>query len=305
MVGGLREKVDAVIGRIAARQHGAVTREQLLAAGLTARMIDERISTGMLLPVHRGVYLLSWGPRSPLASEAAAVLACSPQALLSHRTAGRLWELPVATPYAIELTVVGRHRKSPKGLIVHSVSRLAASELRRHAGIPITSPSLTVLDLAALTAESALQAIVNEARVLRLLTEEELHATLRRHPRRAGARRVRKLLDSERGPRITRSEAERKALMVMRAHGIEPDDSDVQLGPYRMDFFFERELLAVEVDGYRYHGTPKRFVDDRRRMAYLASRGIQVFPLTWDDLHDGATRAMERLNSTLQQRGGR
>ena len=40
LVGGLRHKADAVIGRIAATQHGAVARHQLIAAGLTARMID-------------------------------------------------------------------------------------------------------------------------------------------------------------------------------------------------------------------------------------------------------------------------
>jgi very-short-patch-repair endonuclease len=289
-VGVLRAKVDAVIAELAVRQHGAVTRAQL------------RIRSGLLVPVHHGVYLVGLGPVPLLAHEAAAVLACGPHAMLSHRTAGPLWELPVKKPDEIELTVVGRHRKSPAGLHVHSIASLAPSELRRHDGVPITSPSLTVLDLAGLSSEKVLRAVVNEARVLKLVTDEELRATLRRHPRRAGARALRKLLDSELGLRITRSEAERKALEVMREHGIEPDASDFAIGPYRADFWFERERVVVEVDGYRYHGTPKRFVDDRRRSNYLASKGIQVFPLTWHDLGPGAARAMTLLSETLAER---
>ena len=298
----LREKVDAVIATLASRQHGAVTRAQLLSAGISRDMIASRIRSGLLLPVHPGVYLVGLGPVPPLGYEAAAVLACAPHALLGRRTAGHLWNLPVEPPETVELLVVGRYRKSPGGLTVHSISELAPSELRRHDGIPISSPSLTVLDLGALSSERELQAIVNEARVLRLVTDEELRATLRRHPRRAGARALGKLLDSENGPRITRSEAERKALDVMRKHGVEPDRSDVKLGPYRVDFLFERERVAVEVDGYRYHGTPRRFVEDRRRMNYLAARGIQVFPLTWHDLGPGAARAMRLLAATLTER---
>lgn len=118
----------------------------------------------------------------------------------------------------------------------------------------------------------------------------------------AAARDLAKLLASERGPRITRSTAERRALRAMRKYGVEPDASDFPIGPYRVDFWFERERLAVEVDGYRYHGTPKRFVDDRRRMAYLAARGIQTYPLTWHDLGPGSARAMKDLDRALEQR---
>jgi very-short-patch-repair endonuclease len=62
------------------------------------------------------------------------------------------------------------------------------------------------------------------------------------------------------------------------------------------------ERLVIEIDSYAYHSTPKRFVDDRRRMAYLASRSYQVFPLTWHDLHDGQDKAMRRLRATRRQR---
>jgi len=95
LVAVLREKVDLVIRRIAARQHGAVARAQLLAKGVTRHEIEARMRSSLLLPVHRGVYLVTYGPRASLALEAAAVLACRPSAMLSHRTVGHLMGIPV------------------------------------------------------------------------------------------------------------------------------------------------------------------------------------------------------------------
>jgi very-short-patch-repair endonuclease len=161
---------------------------------------------------------------------------------------------------------------------------------------------LTLLDLAGAEEPRRLAELLNEARVQRLVTDAQLHATLAAHPTRRGAKALRRLLASERGPRLTRSEAERIALEVMREHTLEPDESDHRVGPYRVDFFYRRERLVVEVDGYRYHSTRRRFVADRRRTAYLAARGIQVFPLTWDDLHAGSERAMADLERTLAER---
>jgi hypothetical protein len=44
------------IERLAAVQHGVVGRRQLLAVGLTSSMIETRIGTRLLVPLHRGVY---------------------------------------------------------------------------------------------------------------------------------------------------------------------------------------------------------------------------------------------------------
>jgi very-short-patch-repair endonuclease len=103
---------------------------------------------------------------------------------------------------------------------------------------------------------------------------------------------------------VTRSEAERRALMLMRRQGVEPDHSDYPIGRFRVDFYFAKERIAVEVDGFRYHATPDRFVHDRRRIAYLTARGIQVFPLTWEDVTDPAAgvEAIGRLQAALRAR---
>ena len=298
-------KLEAALADLARRRHGAVTRDELLALGFTPKMIESRIAMGHLVPVHSGVYLVGLGPPSPLAHQAAALLACRPSAVLAGCTAAGHWALPAIDDGRIHVAVVGRWRRSLDGVRVCAISALAPGELRYQSGLPIASPSLTLLDLAGTPGFTRLPDALNEARVQRLVTDRELRETIAAHPKRRGAKTLRRLLDAERGPNVTRSQAERRALRVMRAHGIEPDASDIQIGPYRVDFWFEHERLAVEIDGYRYHGTQKRFVSDRRKIAYMAGRGIQIVPLTWDDLGREAHRAMTDLNRALAERRGR
>jgi very-short-patch-repair endonuclease len=302
-MGGQTRKLDWFLAWIASRQKGIVTRLQLLEAGFSERVIDRRIGTGALIPIHPGVYLVGHRATAPFAYEAAAILACGPGALLSHATSARLWRVPVPDGGPIDVTVVGRTRRSLRGVRVHSINSVGPEEARHKEGLPLSSPSLTLLDLAGALSDDQLAAALNEARVLRLVREAELEATLGRHPQRRGAAALRRLLAAERGPRITRSEAERRALVLMRQHGLEPE-TDVSIGPWRVDFLFRAEGVVVEVDGYRYHSTPERFVNDRRRTADLAARGFLVLSLTWNDLGAEADAAMTRLRRALDRRRG-
>lgn len=279
-----------------------VTRAQLLDVGLTRNEITHRIRVGQLVAVHRGVYLVAYGPRPPLAREAAAVLACAPDALLSHRTAARLWGLPVASPRTIEITVVGRHQRAHNGVAIHKIRELHRTERRRFQGLPITSPALTLLDLSGLVSADSLQAAVHEARVKRLVTDSQLRATLERHPRRRGARQLRALLEREGGARLTRSVGEREVLALLRRSGIEPDATNYRIGPYEVDFWFARERVALEFDSRRYHDNPTRFHLDRVRARYLAALGILHVAITDDDLGPNWDRTVREFLQTLRAR---
>src|SRR3954447_3455209 len=93
--------VEAVIAGIASRQHGLVTRAQLLDAGLTRHQIQHRLLLGALLCVHRGVYRVGHRAPSVEADYLAAVLACGDDARLSGRAAAHLLGLlkgPVPPP---------------------------------------------------------------------------------------------------------------------------------------------------------------------------------------------------------------
>jgi very-short-patch-repair endonuclease len=282
----------------AGRQRGNVTRDQLLGNGVTTKVIRTRLANGSLFEVFPGVYLVGHEAEPPLSRECAALLYCAPRAMLSRRTAGRLMGLPVPRTADIEVTVVGcRRRAARPGLTISSIAHIESAELRRHDGLPITSPSLTLLDLGGLIGEATLVKALNEARVQDLVNDGELHDTLRAHANRRGARALARLLAREESEFAVESEGEALCLKLMIAHGLKPDRTRARVGPYRVDFLYESERLIVEVDGYRYHRTKERFVADRRRRAELMARGYDVLVVSWADLVDEPRETMSRLRA--------
>ena len=255
-----------------------------------------------------GVYLVG-SVEPPLAREAAALLCCAPKAFLSHGTASRLWGVGQAGAGQagkadVEVTVVGRSRRGCQGLTVHFINHLDPAELRRHEGLPIASPTLTILDMAARLTRDELADAVHSARHRPLVTDAELRATLDAHPGRKGAQALRRLLASAEMSMNVESRAEARCLRLMIRHRLKPDRSQAAIGPYRVDFLYERERLVVEVDGYRHHGGRRPFDDDRRRVAYLMACGYAVFPITWTDLTRDPKGAMRRLRAALAGRLG-
>src|ERR1044072_1560729 len=78
----------------AREQHGVITRQQMLRCGLTPRQVERLVARGEAVRRYEGVFVL--GPvSSSAAAPMAAVLACGPQAWLSHRSGAVL--LGVAT----------------------------------------------------------------------------------------------------------------------------------------------------------------------------------------------------------------
>src|SRR2546421_4809838 len=83
--------IERAIAELARRQHGNVTREQLIRLGLAAGAITHRCQTGRLHRVHQGVLAVGRPPKTPLERAAAAVLACGARAALCGPSAFTLW----------------------------------------------------------------------------------------------------------------------------------------------------------------------------------------------------------------------
>lgn len=72
-------------------RHRVVTREHLLALGFSAKAVKHRVARGRLFVRYPGVYAVGTPDLDSEGEWTAAVLACGDGALLSHRSAGRLW----------------------------------------------------------------------------------------------------------------------------------------------------------------------------------------------------------------------
>ncbi|HEX2104548.1 MAG TPA: type IV toxin-antitoxin system AbiEi family antitoxin domain-containing protein [Solirubrobacteraceae bacterium] len=115
---------DAAVARLAARQHGVVSRGQLRALGLGDGAIDRRASRGSLHRLHRGVYAVGHPLLTPRGHWLAAVLACGTGAVLSHAAAAALWELRATAAVSIDVTAAGSGARKRPGVRVHRARSL-------------------------------------------------------------------------------------------------------------------------------------------------------------------------------------
>lgn len=176
---------DLAVARIAFRQHGNITRSQLLAAGLDDHAIARRVRAGTLHRVYPGVYAAGRRPRVPLERAAAAVLACAPTGCLSHASAMTLWGFWKRWDTPFEVTVT--RDRPPKGITVHRSTTLARRDVRTQLGIRVTSPARALLDVAATLSDRGLNRAVKDALVSPWLTEDHLSELVARHPYHPGA----------------------------------------------------------------------------------------------------------------------
>src|SRR5919197_3806054 len=100
-----RGRLDLLIAAIAVKQHGVVALWQLLSLGLSPRAVRDRVSSGRLHRIYRGVYAVGRRDLPIKGHWMAAVLACGEGALLSHRSAAALHRILKAMGGRIDVTI--------------------------------------------------------------------------------------------------------------------------------------------------------------------------------------------------------
>jgi very-short-patch-repair endonuclease len=255
-----------------------------------------------LVALHRGVYAVGHTGLTLRGQELAAVFACGPKAVLSHRSAGRLWGLLRTGSSRIEVTAP-RSRARHAGLTVHTTRCLSTEDRHVIDAIPITSVARTIVDLAETLTDPWLARAVHEAEVRRIFDLEAVEAALGRVSGRRGRHRLRRVLAAYRPEdHELESEAERRFRALCRRYGL-PNPRPQLIEGYRVDFYWPQARLAVEVDGAAFHHTRRAFHADRARDRALAALGIQVLRVTWPDLDRGQKIAGE-LQRALAARTG-
>jgi len=207
--------------------------------------------------------------------------------------------LPPA-PGACDITVPGRVVASRRGIRVHCVTALEPRDVRTHRGIRVTAPARTMLDTAADAAPDELERALSESIALGLARPADLRALLARAGARRGVATLRDLLDpSDDAARVTRSEAERRMLALIRRAGLPRPETNVRIGAHEVDFLWRNERVVLEVDGFRYHSSRRAFERDRLRDAELVARGLRVIRVTWRQIVGAPEAVAARLAAVL------
>jgi predicted transcriptional regulator of viral defense system len=278
---------DHAIAALALRQHGVVASWQLGELGLTGSAIRNRVASGRLHRVHRGVFAVGHASLTRNGRFMAAVLTCGPHAAASHRAAAALWDLGIRGSARIDVTSPGSTGRGRAGIRAHSAATLSARDVTAVNGIPCTSLARTLLDIAEAATAREVERACNQAEVLRLLDMLAIEDVLARASGRRGAATLRAVLsEMEPGATVTRSELEERFLGICRSVGTPPDDVNAWIpypdgGGAEADFLWREQRLIVEVDGRAVHTTRRAFEADRRRDQRLLLLGWRVVRFTW------------------------
>ncbi len=299
-----------MIARICQRQNGVVTLEQLEAQGLTVQAIHERLLAGRIHRIHQRVYSLTPRVMTERGKFMAAVLACGPGAVLSHRSAAYLWGIVDSWEEPIDVTAPNRRGRSPDGVAAHRDGSLQPIDKVTLHGVPCTSVARTLLDFAGVTQEWEVCKAVAQAEVLRILDKPKLRALLRRSRRRRGVARLRLILDSIHPlTKKTRSDLEREFLRMCAKREVAEPEVNVWLDApdgkrYQADFLWREARLIVEADSRRFHDTDSSFVSERKRQQQLELAGWRVTRCTWEEVEREPRRLALTVAGLIAQAKG-
>jgi hypothetical protein len=273
-----------------------VSRRQLLDAGINDNVIEHRLRTGALHRIHRGVYLVGYLSTSPLTRAMAAVLACGPDAVLSHRSAALLWEIDVTWRGPIEITTTRAARRH-QGVTAHRSRTLTPQQTTTHHAIPVTTPARTLIDLADVVDDRTLARALNEAQIKRRVRIDELATLLDQLKSRRAGTRLRPFVERPDAP--TRSVLEDTFLNLVERFGLPRPEVNQRVAGYEVDMLWRAQRLIAELDGHRYHDHPRACEHDRDKDATLLAAGYPVVRVTWRRLVSEPVREGERLRALL------
>jgi len=237
----------------------------------------------------------------------AAVLACEKGTVLSHGSAAELlglWDKRLATVHVIPPDWSGR--KIP-GIRWHRVRLPLPEEIEVRGGVPCTTISRTIVDMAGESGWSQLRGLVEQAAILRQLDVDEIDLVLSRG-RRRGAPKLRTILAGWRNTTesrpLVRSRLEARLLPRLIEEGLPAPRTNVKLQVegrrLEVDLLWDEQRLVIETDGEETHGTSAAFQRDRWRDQLLIAAGYRTARVTWAQVRDEPNGVVTRIARMLK-----
>jgi hypothetical protein len=227
----------------------------------------------------------------------AAVMACGPRAVLSHRSAADLWGIrPNATRMEVTVRQDGGRAE---GIQVHRTRMLAPQDFTVHEGIPVTSVARTLLDLSGVVKAPDLATAIDRAERSGSFDLTAVVDVLDRANGRRGARALRRAIAAYE-PSTQKSVLERRFKDLLRTAPDIPSPAfnaavEGEQATHEVDAFWPAQRLAVQLDGFEFHRTRRDRERDAESDADLELAGFRVMRLTRDDAAVHGERTLRRL----------
>jgi hypothetical protein len=302
-----RDGAERRLAEVSTRQGGIVSLDQLRDLGLSDSAVMDRAGRGGLHRIYHGIYTVGHRSIGRAALLRAATLACGDGAVISHAAAAAFWGIRDKWPVSIDVIVRCEQGRKIDGIRARRCRYPNHEEITLRAGVPCTTPSRTLVDMAGSFGTPSLRRSVERAAVLKLLELEALDRAMAAAKGRPGVRALRTIVVDWRTPDGSvpdlRSVFEALVLPRLVAMGLPRPAANVKLHLggelLTVDFLWESARLVIETDGEETHGTPVAFRRDRRRDQLLLAAGYRVGRVTWDQMRDEPEGVVARIAAAL------
>jgi len=272
--------------------------------GYSEAAVHRAVAAGRLHRIYRGVFAVGHANLSLHGQCLAAVLACGPDALLSHVSAAWLWNLTKTSPLPASVSAPLHRRRRPQ-IRLHEARSLAAEDRTLREGIPVTSLPRTLLDLAATVRFEWLEKLIERSEDLELFDLRAVEELLGRTVGHHGHARLRKAIALYKPSSFTRSTLEKRFLELCLEADLPQPHSNFAVHGFELDCYWPEFRFAVELDVFETHGTRAAFERDRERQEDLLLVGIGMTRVTGPRLEREPQEVMRRVGRLLQEwRGG-
>jgi very-short-patch-repair endonuclease len=230
--------------------------------------------------------------------------------MVSHVSAGMLYRLDGIVPDDDVHVTVSYERSlcTQPGFRLHRSQLIDDDDRRTVDGIVVTAPARTVLDLAGVLRPERLESAFEAFRRRGLLTTGELAARFETLGGRGrpGTRAVRTLIHAHLGEPALESRLEVRAARLFRSSALPRPVRQHRLvgsdgNRYRLDFAWPDRRVAVECQGFRWHGSRLTWKQDSARTTAIESLGWRVLTVTWDDVVERPSATLDRVAGALRR----
>jgi hypothetical protein len=274
------------VAELASVQHGLVSRAQAVELGLSGRQIRYRVESGLWGRVHAGVFRVRGAPQVREQALLAACLAIGPETAVSHRAAAVTFGLLNYRKAPIEVTTTRRRSPEVEGVTVHRLADLQARWVTNVDFVPVTTVARTLVDLGSVTHPRTVEAALDRALGRRITAARDVRDALVAVARkgRHGVGVLRPMIDVRLQGDAPAGVSEARMSTLLRdaglAHAVAEHTVVDEHGGFIavVDFAFPDRRLAVEVDGYEFHSSPKA-------VAHRNVRDRQLLDAEWRPLH--------------------
>jgi very-short-patch-repair endonuclease len=275
-----------------ARRGGWATSAELVAA-TSRRAVGAALERGEVQRIALGIYALPGLPADQVATLAY-------DGVLSHLSAATVQGLPLlVTPEKPHVTVPPKRRPRPGPPAVLHWADTSSDERRNR----MTALLRTVVDCSRILPFGEALAVADAALATRQFSQEELLAATAAM-RGSGCPNARRMAEAAACHSDSFLESMLRALLISEAiDGFEPQVL-VSSGWFRarVDLGHRAARLAVEADGYEFHGSRRDFAADCHRYDELVAAGWLVLRFTYEQVIGDPAWVVATIRAALAQR---